>query len=60
MEVFISLFFAFSVLSTAWLAEMTVFSRILRKKSVFRKFRKTMFRKSENLGLELKLKIFRG
>ena len=31
MEVFISLFFAFSVLSTAWLGEMTVFSRILRK-----------------------------
>ena len=31
MEVFISLFIAFSVLSTAWLAEMTVFSRILQK-----------------------------
>ena len=36
MEVFISLFFAFSVLSTVWLPEMTVFSRILRKKSAFR------------------------
>ena len=36
MEIFISLFFAFSVLSTAWLAEMAVFLRILRKKSVFR------------------------
>ena len=35
MEVFISLFFAFSVLSTAWLAEITVFSRIMRKKPAF-------------------------
>ena len=32
MDVFILLFFAFSVLSTVWLAEMTVFSKILQKK----------------------------
>ena len=60
MEVFISLFFALSVMSTAWLAEMTVFSRIWCEKNQFLEFQKTMFRKSENLGLELKLKIFRG
>ena len=40
MEVFISLFFAFSVLSTAWLAEMTVFTIILRKKISFHNFSK--------------------
>ena len=60
MEVFILLFFGFSVLSTAWLPEMTVFSRILRKKSGFRISEKRCLRKSENLGLELKLKIFMG
>ena len=38
MEIFISLFFAFSVLSTVWMAEMAVFSKTLRKKSVFLKF----------------------
>ena len=60
MEVFISLFFAFSVLSSARLAEMTVFSRIYAKKISFYNFRNTMFRKSENLGLVFQLKIFRG
>ena len=36
MESLISLFFAFSALSTVWLAEIAVFSKILRKKSVLK------------------------
>ena len=35
-KILISIFFAFSVLSTVWLAEIAVFSKILRKKSVFK------------------------
>ena len=31
MEIFISLFFAFSVLTTVWLAEMAVFLKICEK-----------------------------
>ena len=45
MEIFVSLFSAFSVLSTVWLAEMVVFSKILRKKSVFRISEKRCLRK---------------
>ena len=45
MEIFISLFFAFLVLSTVWLAEMAVFSKILRKKSVLRISEKRCLRK---------------
>ena len=45
MEIFISLFFAFSVLTTVWLAEMAVFLKNLRKKSVFRISEKRCLRK---------------
>ena len=35
-KILISLFLAISVLSTVWLAEIPVFSKIVRKKSVFK------------------------
>ena len=40
MEIFISLFFAFSVLTTVWLAEMAVFLKNLRKKKHFLEFQR--------------------
>ena len=55
MEIFVSLFSAFSVLSTVWLAEIAVFSKFLRKKSVFRISEKRCFRKMKfRPGIETK------
>ena len=45
MESLISLFFAFSALSTVWLAEIAVFSKILRKKSVLKILQKLCLQK---------------
>ena len=53
-KILISLFFAFSVLSTVRLGEIAVLSEICEN-NLFLKFSgKTMFTKSDNLGLELK------
>ena len=63
MEIFISLFFAFSVenlnqcLQIGWQRKKGHFSE---KINFFRNFRKTMFTKNENLSLELKQRFAGG